>query len=266
MIRPMSQGPLAPAAPRRRPAASTAHRSATGYQRRWTRRAGALTLAGGLVLAMPGVQATDLNAAGVAELARVRGVGPKMAERIVKERQRGGPFESMEDLADRVRGIGWRKAQALRGAGLSAALGVAAPRPEGAADGRPPAIPRNARGGPPAIMRPGRTARQPERVTGHDRAARRAFGHATDQTEGHPNGHPNGHHKGYANDRGNGHDNDHVNHVKDHVKGHAHGNADNHVKDPAKGRVSRHQDRPRPGQLHRPLDERTRGTRATRKP
>jgi len=206
MIRPMSQAPIAPiapAAPRRRAAASPAHRSATGYQRRWTRRAGALALAGGLVLVPPCVQATDLNAASMAELAGVRGVGPKMAERIVKERLRGGPFESMEDLADRVRGIGWRKAQALRAAGLSAAL-VAAPRPGGAVGGRPPAMHGKAMGAWPAAMRPGRAAGQRHGATAQGRRNGDVNGGLSGQDSAQDTGKGSGQGSGPANGRLNG--------------------------------------------------------------
>jgi competence protein ComEA len=37
---------------------------------------------------------------------------------IVHERSRAGAFESMEDLSDRVRGLGERRVSALRQAGL----------------------------------------------------------------------------------------------------------------------------------------------------
>ena len=47
----------------------------------------------------------DVNAADVAELERLPGVGPALAQRIVEERERRGPFRSAEELT-RVRGIG----------------------------------------------------------------------------------------------------------------------------------------------------------------
>jgi|GEM_PF-2353416 len=48
---------------------------------------------------------TDINSAPATELALLPGVGPQLAERIIAEREAGGPFTSAEQLA-RVRGIG----------------------------------------------------------------------------------------------------------------------------------------------------------------
>jgi competence protein ComEA len=87
-------------------------------QSRWPRAIGTLALAAGLSLAAMPVQALDVNTATIDQLRGIRGLGPKTAETIVKERERGGRFESMEDLSDRVRGIGIRRAQALEAAGL----------------------------------------------------------------------------------------------------------------------------------------------------
>ena len=47
----------------------------------------------------------DLNTAGAAEINTLPGVGPRLAERIVAERQTGGPFGSVDDVV-RVSGIG----------------------------------------------------------------------------------------------------------------------------------------------------------------
>lgn len=55
---------------------------------------------------------TDLNAADVAELVRLPGVGPVLAERIVAEREARGPFASVEELA-RVPGLGPARVRAL---------------------------------------------------------------------------------------------------------------------------------------------------------
>lgn len=62
--------------------------------------------------------AVDANSATVAELISVRGIGPKTALLIVRERERGGAFESLSDLADRVRGIGPKRARAMQAGGL----------------------------------------------------------------------------------------------------------------------------------------------------
>jgi DNA uptake protein ComE-like DNA-binding protein len=48
----------------------------------------------------------DVDVAGAGELARLPGVGPGLAKRIVAERQRGGPFGGTRCLDARVPGIG----------------------------------------------------------------------------------------------------------------------------------------------------------------
>ncbi len=68
--------------------------------------------------------AVDVNAATVAQLDAVRGIGPKTAQVIVDERTRSGRFESMEDLSDRVKGIGPAKLATLRSAGLTVGGGM----------------------------------------------------------------------------------------------------------------------------------------------
>ncbi len=55
----------------------------------------------------------DVNTAGVAELERLPGIGRALAERIVAERQRGGRFGAPAELA-RVRGIGPRTVEAIQ--------------------------------------------------------------------------------------------------------------------------------------------------------
>lgn len=68
----------------------------------------------------------DLNRAGAAELARLPGVGPSLARRIVEERERGGGFDSPESLL-RVHGLGPRKLAALRGLVVAARPGASDP-------------------------------------------------------------------------------------------------------------------------------------------
>ena len=48
----------------------------------------------------------DVDAASAAELARLPGVGPRMAQKIVAERRSGGPFGGADCLDARVAGIG----------------------------------------------------------------------------------------------------------------------------------------------------------------
>lgn len=66
--------------------------------------------------------ATDVNQANLEQLKIVRGIGPKTANLILEERERGGPYESFADLADRVKGIGPKKAIALQQAGLTVGI------------------------------------------------------------------------------------------------------------------------------------------------
>lgn len=97
------------------PAASARRR------RRW-QKACRMAMAAGLGLMAATGQAghnVNVNVASVQELQAVRGIGPKTAELIVRERERSGPFESFEDFAERIRGIGPKRAQALREAGLT---------------------------------------------------------------------------------------------------------------------------------------------------
>jgi competence protein ComEA len=55
----------------------------------------------------------DPNRAGSAAFEALPGVGPVLAQRIVEERERSGPFRSPEDLL-RVRGIGPSTLRRLR--------------------------------------------------------------------------------------------------------------------------------------------------------
>jgi competence ComEA-like helix-hairpin-helix protein len=47
----------------------------------------------------------DINRASAAEVALLPGIGPELAARIVEDRERNGPFATLDDLV-RVRGIG----------------------------------------------------------------------------------------------------------------------------------------------------------------
>jgi competence protein ComEA len=91
------------------------------------RRICTLGLAVGLAITAPRALALDVNTASAEQLTTIRGVGPKTAEAIVRERERGGRFESLEDLSERVRGIGARKAQAMQAAGLAVEAKSVAP-------------------------------------------------------------------------------------------------------------------------------------------
>jgi competence protein ComEA len=82
-----------------------------------SRHAGLAMMAAGLTVGMPS-QALDVNAASVTQLESLRGIGPRTAKMIVHERSRAGAFASMEDLSDRVKGLGERRVRALSQAGL----------------------------------------------------------------------------------------------------------------------------------------------------
>lgn len=60
---------------------------------------------GGDFVAMASAARVDLNRADVVELASLPGVGPRLAERIVRDREEHGPFGSIDAL-DRVPGVG----------------------------------------------------------------------------------------------------------------------------------------------------------------
>lgn len=61
--------------------------------------------AGELAIGAAGSGLVSLNNATAAQLEELPGIGPVLAERIVKDREVNGPFRSVEDL-DRVSGVG----------------------------------------------------------------------------------------------------------------------------------------------------------------
>lgn len=56
----------------------------------------------------------NINTADKAQLELLPRIGPSLADRIIAERERGGPFRTLEDLG-RVRGIGAKTIERLRG-------------------------------------------------------------------------------------------------------------------------------------------------------
>jgi len=89
------------------------------------RCASALAFAAVLALAPFSASALDLNSATAEQLQTLSGIGPKTAELIIEERERGGKFESLQDVSDRVRGIGPKRLESLQAAG--ATVGAAVP-------------------------------------------------------------------------------------------------------------------------------------------
>ena len=63
--------------------------------------------------ALAAARQIDINAAGVAALERLPGVGPTLARRIVEYRDAHGPFGASEDLS-RVKGIGSKTFSSLQ--------------------------------------------------------------------------------------------------------------------------------------------------------
>ena len=61
----------------------------------------------------------DANKADQAGLDGIKGIGPKMSQRILDERNKGGPFKDWNDLQSRVKGIKEKSAIRLSGAGLT---------------------------------------------------------------------------------------------------------------------------------------------------
>lgn len=85
-------------------------------------------LATTLALGVSAAWAVNVNSAGAQELETITGIGPKTAQTIVEERNRGGSFESFEDLSERVKGIGPKKAKSLQAAGLVVGPGGSTPK------------------------------------------------------------------------------------------------------------------------------------------
>lgn len=77
-----------------------------------------LIVAAGTLMMAFSAWAVDVNRATVQELQEVKGIGPVMAERIVKERSKG-KFASWQDLQDRVSGVADGKSKQFSQSGLT---------------------------------------------------------------------------------------------------------------------------------------------------
>ena len=78
-----------------------------------------IILALALSLVTLSAQAVNVNQASAAQLQQIKGIGPKTAESIIAERTRGGDFESLQDLSNRVKGIGPKRLAGLEASGLT---------------------------------------------------------------------------------------------------------------------------------------------------
>ena len=79
-----------------------------------------LSLVTAAVLPLRAGEVIDVNRAGSAQLERLYRVNPRVAGMIVTEREKNGPYLSLDDLSGRVRGIGPRTV--ARWEGLAVAL------------------------------------------------------------------------------------------------------------------------------------------------
>lgn len=77
-----------------------------------------LTVATGALLMAFSAWALDVNRATAEQLQEIKGIGPVMAERIVKERKKGD-FTSWQDLQERVNGVADGKSKQFSKAGLT---------------------------------------------------------------------------------------------------------------------------------------------------
>jgi len=109
---------------------------------RWLRATGLAVL----LFVAPAAFAVDVNTATQEQLLTIRGIGPKTAQTIVEERNRGGRFQSLEDLSERVKGIGPKKAASMHAAGLTVEGAASDPAaPDDAPDQDKPQLSRRAR-------------------------------------------------------------------------------------------------------------------------
>lgn len=77
-----------------------------------------LAAAGCLLMFGAALAAVDANTATREQLDAIRGIGPALSEKIIAERSKS-PFKDMNDLQQRVRGIGAQTAKKLEAAGLT---------------------------------------------------------------------------------------------------------------------------------------------------
>ncbi len=72
-------------------------------------------------------QAVDINRASKSELMSIKGIGDKTASAIIESREADGPFTSLEDVANRVKGVGDKTIEKWRQQGNVTVGRVSAP-------------------------------------------------------------------------------------------------------------------------------------------
>ena len=77
-------------------------------------------------------QAVDINRASKSELMSIKGIGDKTASAIIESREADGPFTSLEDVANRVKGVGDKTIEKWRQQGNVTVGRVSAPAAAGA--------------------------------------------------------------------------------------------------------------------------------------
>ena len=92
----------------------------------------ALLFAALLALSGAAAAAVDANRADETALMGVSGIGPAIAARIVAARREGGPFRDLDDLRERVRGVGEANVRKMAAAGLAVGAAGGAPAGPGA--------------------------------------------------------------------------------------------------------------------------------------
>lgn len=72
----------------------------------------------GLVLS-GSISAADVNVASHFQLEATRGIGQKLADRIIVERTNNGVFKSWDDFSARVKGVGEKTLKVMQADGLT---------------------------------------------------------------------------------------------------------------------------------------------------
>ncbi|MDO5103677.1 MAG: DUF655 domain-containing protein [Lautropia sp.] len=86
--------------------------------RLWSKRVALLyLLVFGLLHPEAAIWAFDINQADARQLQSLNGIGPKLAERVLKERAKG-PFQDFDDLSARVKGVGPARIRQWRAEGV----------------------------------------------------------------------------------------------------------------------------------------------------